>query len=679
MDGNFCTVIEIIYHAVGIFSSPISHLYTVQLSSTVRLRTEEEMPEIIISDASELFEDILPDLQPPGPEACQLEQFDRQAGPSAPSELFDQPAGVMCGGTSDTCTGGGGAGSSAGGASCSSVSSGASSASCASVASGFIGANDANAVTGASVITSSTSGKGTSGVSGTTSGSSASGTTTGSGASGTTSGSGASGTASGSSASGTTTGSGASGTSSGSGASGTASGSSASGTASGSGASGTTSGSGASITDSGDGGADSLGSRSGSELDISRPPMSVASSEDLGSGLPAPANTSTAVVVVPSCRRFEKRKRDQREDSLDSTHTASSHQSVRSSSGGLYNNQSDTGSVLSHRFSTISISSNVSSDISFGNASAVSGSSCYLASMSSADFDDRPALASSFSLSEAEENEYLSSQAGRSSTTSPREEGEEEDEGRTEQQPLISERNANNPSDGQEGGKNSKPAVTVTVKKDQLSPPRLDGKTPVLPSSDRPKLRSLFRRSNDGGASTGGRSKSSSYESRKSFQSSAESRSREGGTEEPGAGNSGSNGGSSSNGHPSSNRSSTVISTPRSRIGTGSSLTPATSLEQTTSATCVERCSSSFEDEMRRSLNREDGEEDNNVLASASDSEDSAEAGGSLTHHRYYHVFREGEIDHMIEKYVENLHIIRSYYDHANWCVVAEKVNVWTI
>ena len=46
---------------------------------------------------------------------------------------------------------------------------------------------------------------------------------------------------------------------------------------------------------------------------------------------------------------------------------------------------------------------------------------------------------------------------------------------------------------------------------------------------------------------------------------------------------------------------------------------------------------------------------------------------------RYYHVFREGEIDHMIEKYVENLHIISSYYDHANWCIVAEKVNVWSL
>lgn len=33
----------------------------------------------------------------------------------------------------------------------------------------------------------------------------------------------------------------------------------------------------------------------------------------------------------------------------------------------------------------------------------------------------------------------------------------------------------------------------------------------------------------------------------------------------------------------------------------------------------------------------------------------------------------------MIEKYVENLHIISSYYDHANWCIVAEKVNVWSL
>ena len=48
-------------------------------------------------------------------------------------------------------------------------------------------------------------------------------------------------------------------------------------------------------------------------------------------------------------------------------------------------------------------------------------------------------------------------------------------------------------------------------------------------------------------------------------------------------------------------------------------------------------------------------------------------------HLRYYHVFREGELVDLIEKHVDNLHIIRSYYDHANWCVIAEKVEVWRI
>ena len=52
---------------------------------------------------------------------------------------------------------------------------------------------------------------------------------------------------------------------------------------------------------------------------------------------------------------------------------------------------------------------------------------------------------------------------------------------------------------------------------------------------------------------------------------------------------------------------------------------------------------------------------------------------GSLTHLRYYHVFKEGELDYLINTYVENLHIISSYHDHSNWCVIAEKVNVWTI
>ncbi|XP_071514369.1 uncharacterized protein fid isoform X2 [Panulirus ornatus] len=67
--------------------------------------------------------------------------------------------------------------------------------------------------------------------------------------------------------------------------------------------------------------------------------------------------------------------------------------------------------------------------------------------------------------------------------------------------------------------------------------------------------------------------------------------------------------------------------------------------------------------------------------ASLSTSQDSLQSdmGGAPTLHRYYHVFREGELDQLIEKYVHNLHIISSYYDHANWCVIAEKVQVWTI
>ncbi len=113
----------------------------------------------------------------------------------------------------------------------------------------------------------------------------------------------------------------------------------------------------------------------------------------------------------PIIRRLERKKASGggREDSLESTST-SAKSSVQ---------YSDTSSLLSHRFSTVSISSNVSSDVSFGGASA-GGSSCYLASMSSADFDDGPpstigsnraaVLASSFSLSEADENEYLSQQ-----------------------------------------------------------------------------------------------------------------------------------------------------------------------------------------------------------------------------------------------------------------------------
>lgn len=56
-----------------------------------------------------------------------------------------------------------------------------------------------------------------------------------------------------------------------------------------------------------------------------------------------------------------------------------------------------------------------------------------------------------------------------------------------------------------------------------------------------------------------------------------------------------------------------------------------------------------------------------------------SQSGGSSTHHRYYHVFREGELEALINHHVNNLHIVSSFYERASWCVVAEKVQVWTI
>uniref|UniRef100_A0A8B9S626 Methyltransferase type 11 domain-containing protein n=1 Tax=Apteryx owenii TaxID=8824 RepID=A0A8B9S626_APTOW len=46
---------------------------------------------------------------------------------------------------------------------------------------------------------------------------------------------------------------------------------------------------------------------------------------------------------------------------------------------------------------------------------------------------------------------------------------------------------------------------------------------------------------------------------------------------------------------------------------------------------------------------------------------------------RYYHVFKEGELIELIERHIPELHIIDSYFDHANWCVIAEKTKVWKI
>ncbi|XP_077396378.1 putative tRNA methyltransferase 9B isoform X2 [Festucalex cinctus] len=52
---------------------------------------------------------------------------------------------------------------------------------------------------------------------------------------------------------------------------------------------------------------------------------------------------------------------------------------------------------------------------------------------------------------------------------------------------------------------------------------------------------------------------------------------------------------------------------------------------------------------------------------------ESAAADGSSCL-RYYHVFREGELAELIANHVAQLRVRHAYFDHANWCVVAEKV-----
>lgn len=40
---------------------------------------------------------------------------------------------------------------------------------------------------------------------------------------------------------------------------------------------------------------------------------------------------------------------------------------------------------------------------------------------------------------------------------------------------------------------------------------------------------------------------------------------------------------------------------------------------------------------------------------------------------RYYHVFREGELQSLLESDVPELHVISCCFDHGNWCIIAEK------
>jgi hypothetical protein len=45
-------------------------------------------------------------------------------------------------------------------------------------------------------------------------------------------------------------------------------------------------------------------------------------------------------------------------------------------------------------------------------------------------------------------------------------------------------------------------------------------------------------------------------------------------------------------------------------------------------------------------------------------------------YHRYYHVFRENELENLIvNHFAGKLNIADRFYDHANWVVVCEKIS----
>ncbi|KAM4796086.1 putative tRNA methyltransferase 9B [Rhinophrynus dorsalis] len=46
---------------------------------------------------------------------------------------------------------------------------------------------------------------------------------------------------------------------------------------------------------------------------------------------------------------------------------------------------------------------------------------------------------------------------------------------------------------------------------------------------------------------------------------------------------------------------------------------------------------------------------------------------------RYYHIFKQGELTELIEEFIPELHVVQTYFDHCNWCVVAEKIQLWKI
>lgn len=82
--------------------------------------------------------------------------------------------------------------------------------------------------------------------------------------------------------------------------------------------------------------------------------------------------------------------------------------------------------------------------------------------------------------------------------------------------------------------------------------------------------------------------------------------------------------------------------------------------------------SDKFQNKLRVHTNRTEFESQD-LLVPWHLKEKSSKQSESQCFHRYYHVFTEGEIEELMSD-INNIRIIKSYYDQGNWCVIFEKV-----
>ena len=49
------------------------------------------------------------------------------------------------------------------------------------------------------------------------------------------------------------------------------------------------------------------------------------------------------------------------------------------------------------------------------------------------------------------------------------------------------------------------------------------------------------------------------------------------------------------------------------------------------------------------------------------------EKKNSTVYHRYYHMFKKDELEELLKNF-DNIEILDSYYEHANWCCIVKKI-----